>query len=549
MQTKLSILFMLAVLAAALFFGCNEKVTQPPGSGGTSDKGSKDGTNGGGSGDELSEVQQPKKVIVFLHGLNSSSETCWKKGTVDFRENLKNDPALADWTQESIDYSTKLLGKYNTVDAAEEALATLKNRSAKFPQSILGAEQILFVAHSLGGNVLKQILVSLELSGDEALKGKRIGVALIASPARGSDLKRLAELISPLDLSAQVNDLDTESTYLDSLDRNFFSIVYKKRDWSLSGIELLETDPIPPLKSVVVDQYHVGKYFGPAVRVPNTNHFTIAATDADSLVQRKIRELTNKAFQEREAEKPYAIDLAATLLAERDALRKGIQIEQKEKVKEVDIITLRPGSPGAGQIKEWKFINDEALPLLERTGHLHTREIVNEELRNLSGGKCLDTPIVVYHTGDFGGQPSDFLATKIGAAAVAQAFHIDPKQINDPGVAAILLKYLLPNDRTLPDYLSKSNYPNFYPVVLWETKVEDSTEFIGYRVQWLGEPETYPEQREVDPWEPVSFLEASPTKGKDGTTSILVKAATFGHGMGEMDYCICRFRVIAYTDQ
>lgn len=237
-------------------------------------------------------------VIVFVHGLNSSSSTAWLRpaesgGPETYWPNL----VLTDrqFAKPSIFlagfYTGVTATNYAMSDATEELFTALTSR-VDGRRSVLSYKNILFVAHSLGGVITRAVMVRHK----EAFRGKRIGLLLVASPSLGSDYADKLVTVASLVHSQLVRQLAPNSPFLVQLDRDFVRLM-KSREFrdSLAGGELVEnyfigaaaTDSsllgmtrtliLKSFMSRVVEEGSASRYFPlNKVVVPGSDHFTIA---------------------------------------------------------------------------------------------------------------------------------------------------------------------------------------------------------------------------------------------------------------------------------
>jgi len=126
-------------------------------------------------------------------------------------------------------------GLYDVRAAADEILANL--RTPTEPPAPLAKDRIVFVCHSQGGIVVRQMLCA----HFEDFKEKHIGVVLCGSPSWGSFYaKFLAPLILLLRFR-QASALSWGSSTLRNLDRDFLELLERKRIPHLNGLCLAES--------------------------------------------------------------------------------------------------------------------------------------------------------------------------------------------------------------------------------------------------------------------------------------------------------------------
>ena len=250
-------------------------------------------------------------VIVFVHGFNSSNRTAWLQQEAKTPDHYTYWPklVLGDETLEGPPKSGKkpsvfLAGFYTGLDStsfgmrdAAGQLYTALSKSWAGKPSVLDRRNILFVGHSAGGIVTRDMLVRHA----KDFAGKRIAILLVASPSKGS---RYARDLAPPQGIAQntfVNELGVESDYLMSLDRAFRTAIgpggalseirgkeiYEHRilDGEVDAEagwfarirkSVAETLAATALQERVVERSSAAVYFPEATLIPQSNHSTIA---------------------------------------------------------------------------------------------------------------------------------------------------------------------------------------------------------------------------------------------------------------------------------
>ena len=126
---------------------------------------------------------------VFVHGILSSGEACWRhENRTYWPDLLKAEPELASLGIYVFTYQTEVFsGSYrlgDIVDALKENMRI---------DGVLESERLVFVCHSMGGLVVRKFLVERAVELIEA--EKEIGLFLVASPSLGSSY---ADWLSPL---------------------------------------------------------------------------------------------------------------------------------------------------------------------------------------------------------------------------------------------------------------------------------------------------------------------------------------------------------------
>lgn len=231
-------------------------------------------------------------VIVFVHGIFSSSRTCWLHVN-------EHDPSRSVFWPDLLlgdsrfgQASIYLGGYYTAIDAGDFAIkecagglfAALERQDADGWPAVLASERLTFVCHSTGGIVVRYML---ERNAD-AFKDKTIGLALIASPSLGSQWADIAGSAASYYNQHLGQQLQWRGEALEDLDARFKDLVASRppRLPRLFGMEAAENkmvfrDRLPrllqwlvPPRRTVVNTLSAGRYFGEVTILPGTDHFS-----------------------------------------------------------------------------------------------------------------------------------------------------------------------------------------------------------------------------------------------------------------------------------
>ena len=228
-------------------------------------------------------------AVVFVHGILSGPSGFRFSQTVSWPQILSDDPRakgpnifLAQY------YTAPDAGPYAVWDASEELLVQLRLRPEDGSAAPIECERIVFVAHSTGGLVVKDLLTR----HTGKFRGKTIGLALVASPSRGSEWANRLNLLIDLANNKMAKQLQKGNEWTMGLDKTFFGLItqpYEERGFDIKGVDLFENRFVVgnigllrwliPTRMVVVSAETSGSYFGPPKIVPNTTHFSIAKPD------------------------------------------------------------------------------------------------------------------------------------------------------------------------------------------------------------------------------------------------------------------------------
>lgn len=217
-------------------------------------------------------------VFVFVHGVLSDSEQGWRHNDGSYwpdilkaDERLRNPniylggyPTSIDDPRFGIDEAAKhLYGRLNGVGPGKEI-------------SVLSKSEIIFIAHSTGGLVVRQMLVNQP----KGFENKKIGLFLLASPSRGSEWADRVKILTKSLSHRMLSELERNSDFVVNLDKKFSELLARNRTWMIAGMDVFESRFIVPgyiwNSTVVVDPDSSRYYFGEPRLVPRSDHFSIS---------------------------------------------------------------------------------------------------------------------------------------------------------------------------------------------------------------------------------------------------------------------------------
>lgn len=158
----------------------------------------------------------PEFDIVFVHGLGSSAESAWETETKE---------VWPTWISQTIPRCRTVLLNYPSpmfFGAKESAVSIMeraRNLADFLPTVGLGQRPTVFVCHSLGGLLIKEVLrASTQTGSAMEIGANTIGALFLATPHSGADLANYAGGFG----SQLTKDLKLESDYLLDL-RSWFA--------------------------------------------------------------------------------------------------------------------------------------------------------------------------------------------------------------------------------------------------------------------------------------------------------------------------------------
>jgi len=220
-------------------------------------------------------------VVIFVHGILSSGETCWKHPNGTYWPTLlSEDQTLSDLGIYVYTYQTSATSGYYSVS---DVVGDLKERlkGAQVGQGTIwqGGGPMLFVCHSMGGIVARKLIVRSQVELIEL--GARIGLFLVASPSLGSSYANWVQAIARAAGNTQAIALKfaQDNQWLNELDAEFQTLKESARI-PIVGRELQEDKFIIHrlfrFFPQIVVPHSAHRYFGDPLKVTHSDHFSIS---------------------------------------------------------------------------------------------------------------------------------------------------------------------------------------------------------------------------------------------------------------------------------
>lgn len=214
--------------------------------------------------------------VVFIHGLGGHYQETWNYSHgpgLYWPEELSRD--LEDVNVWALNYPSaiiKLQLEGGDMNMYQRALSITH---ALYLES-LGKRPLIFIVHSLGGLLIKQILricAEFNYPDYKPIAEKTVGVVFIASPHSGAGITKLAKIPNFLSLTTKiVQELIKESSHLES-DTQWFQNHAQTHDIQVRVF--YETRPIPA-GFIVIDKEEASLVVGKGLSLPiDADHFSI----------------------------------------------------------------------------------------------------------------------------------------------------------------------------------------------------------------------------------------------------------------------------------
>jgi hypothetical protein len=162
------------------------------------------------------------KLIVFVHGFNSSNDTAWGQ----FPSLLKDDDRFKDFNIILFGYRTKFCSSVDSIQAEGQYLASFLREI--FESKSPNYHRIVLVGHSMGGLVTMHALLHLDMAHFKILTVQDLRVLTFGTPYIGV---QNTEILSPLCKNKQTDYMEALNDRLDEL----------KNKWTLGFNQDTET--------------------------------------------------------------------------------------------------------------------------------------------------------------------------------------------------------------------------------------------------------------------------------------------------------------------
>ncbi len=224
-------------------------------------------------------------AVVFVHGILSSDATAWSGPQASWPDLIIRNLTLEQVGVYTFTYKTHFMsGSYRIGDAVDALREQLEL------DNLYELNALIFVCHSMGGVVVRKFI--LDRQSDLKQRSLTLGLFLVASPSLGSKYANLFSAIIKVFGHAQADALKfgRDNEWLNDLDQNFMNLK-ESRHLNLHGKELVEDTFFALrgfLREQIVPPFSGTRYFGNPVKIPESNHFSIAKPSDESSLQHRL---------------------------------------------------------------------------------------------------------------------------------------------------------------------------------------------------------------------------------------------------------------------
>ncbi|XP_036355213.1 protein SERAC1 isoform X3 [Octopus sinensis] len=233
--------------------------------------------------------------VVFVHGLLGGPFKTWRQGGSDQKDIAELEESISQglytrcwpksWLPQDCPHIRVLTVEYDTYLSELSAICPFdrEKRSLfvraklilqKLRKAGIGERPIIWIGHSMGGLLIKQMLLLDELMERKVVKNSK-GIVFYSVPHRGSTLATLWKqawfLLYP---SIEVKELDPDSLFLRTLHKNFQELIVSSEIKCVSFGELQKTPLGMRFQALIVPPHSSDPGFGMYYGI-EANHVTI----------------------------------------------------------------------------------------------------------------------------------------------------------------------------------------------------------------------------------------------------------------------------------
>jgi len=163
-----------------------------------------------------------ENLVVFVHGVLSDSDVAWRNTVTGayWPDLIARDDHFKDFDVYAVSYESPAIARTSTIEEiAQRVLQQLRDQVI-----FTRYKQIHFITHSMGGLVVKRMLVDLNRPTEVDNLRRVRAVLYISTPAQGAPI---ADLASWLSLNPQLRDMKPAdlNTFLQSLENQWQNLL------------------------------------------------------------------------------------------------------------------------------------------------------------------------------------------------------------------------------------------------------------------------------------------------------------------------------------
>ena len=214
--------------------------------------------------------ESSKKLIVFVHGVYSNPVSAWtNRSGVSWPDLIKGDEKFHDYAIATYRYDTPGFSRTSTI----EEIAVRMLRQIEDTGVFEKFNEVYFIAHSMGGLVVKRVLVELNRPAQIDKLRKVKAALLIAVPTQGSNSAELASFLSVNPQIANMKPADL-NVFLQGLENQWQNLM-RDRQASPFPRSFCAYETKPTYGTVIVSRVYTATYCDQNQFPVDDNHLEI----------------------------------------------------------------------------------------------------------------------------------------------------------------------------------------------------------------------------------------------------------------------------------
>ena len=176
---------------------------------------------------EGKNLVKPRRLIIFVHGAGGDPIRSFraKPQALSWPELMRDHEELGAYSTALLSYPSGPADRLSTAQIAQNLLAPLRDKKI-----FATYDELFFIGHSVGGIVVKQMLVIAAL-GEQPLARQTKAVFLIGVPSQGTPIANFFGAVLKFIFSPLIRELETISrnAYLQSLQINWHTLKAREK--------------------------------------------------------------------------------------------------------------------------------------------------------------------------------------------------------------------------------------------------------------------------------------------------------------------------------
>jgi len=235
------------------------------------------------------------KILIFVHGVLGDPRATFTNNTTKafWPQLIADDPEMKGYDILAVSFDA---GIRSTLSI--EQIATILRTTLQDQNILQDYNEIYFVTHSMGGLIVKRLLLDLWLARSPVLEQQVSGIVFISTPAKGAELADYLNMINVIGMRPLV-DLRTYggNTFLQTIENQWKDYVDNRRPERVPRVFVAyETQPTSGV-FVVPQLYAETSQDGRPYPVSADHSSIVKPADRNALIYQWVKARVNEASQ------------------------------------------------------------------------------------------------------------------------------------------------------------------------------------------------------------------------------------------------------------